>query len=74
MLRFDCFENEPHYHLAFAYEDRRFIRIDSDSPFASALAKLRGNVNDLLEASGAELMNDGEPTRLSVALTELREG
>lgn len=71
ILRFDCFETEPHYHLAFAYKDQPFIRIESPAPFAWAREKLQKDAVALLAASDALPMDASERAILDSILDDL---
>ena len=68
ILRFDCFRETPHYHLAFSYEDRRFIEIDDPQPYQWAVSTLASSFHSLVERSGAEalLSEEDRPALLSV--------
>ena len=72
MLRFDCFEHEPHYHLAWSYRSEPFIRIDATDPFSWALGKIGHDVNALLAAASAEPMDDVELGALEATLDQVR--
>ena len=72
ILRFDCFNVDPHYHLAWSYEKRPFIPIDSEAPFQWALETLRKDVRELLTAAGAEAMSADELELLRSTLSELQ--
>ncbi len=54
ILRFDCFENRPHYHLGFSYLDAPRQAIDDPNPFAWALGELAQRFPDYLARSRAE--------------------
>ncbi len=71
VLRFDCFQKEPHYHIGFSYREVPFIRIESAEPLQWAVEKLRNNVNELLTEADAEPMNSKETARLCDVLDEL---
>ena len=60
VLRFDCFENQPHYHLAWSYRNDPFIVIDAADPFAWAIEKLASDIQSLLLEANALPMNDQE--------------
>jgi|GEM_PF-2433692 len=72
ILRFDCFENEPHYHLGWSYRQTPFIRINSNDPFLWALQQISTNINELLEASNALTMTDLERSVLLDVVPDLK--
>jgi len=72
VLRFDCFENDPHYHLAWSYRDNLFIRIDSNQPFAWAIEVLRNEINKLLSEASARPMNESELGQLGGVLDSIQ--
>ena len=71
VLRFDCFEKDPHYHLAWSYRTAAFIRICSENSFAWSIAKLRTDINLLLQQAGAQQMTEEELARLQTILPDL---
>ena len=71
ILRFDCFEKEPHYHIAFSYKDLPFREFESESPFDWAKEKIAGEIGLLLEESEAESMNNNEVAELLRVLETL---
>lgn len=72
VLRFDCFNNQPHYHLAWSYRRDPFITIEDSDPFSWALGKLRTNINELLQAAEAVEMTPVELQLLQESLSLLR--
>ena len=72
VLRFDCFEKQPHYHLAWSYRSDPFIPINSSEPFEWALRKLRSDLPTLLERAGALPMNEEELANLASTLTSIK--
>ena len=71
VLRFDCFEKEPHYHLAWSYKKTPFIRINSKDSFGWAIAQLKSNTNSLLQQAGAQEMINEELAKLKTLLPEI---
>ena len=71
VLRFDCFDRVPHYHLGWSYRDEPFHRIDAEAPFAWALAELGTSMNDYLERAGVERLSEAEQAQLPGALEAL---
>ncbi|HXZ67044.1 MAG TPA: hypothetical protein VEH07_00485, partial [Alphaproteobacteria bacterium] len=54
ILRFDCFDVNPHFHLGWSYLDRMFVPIpDTDDPLSWALEELRTHLPELLRESDA---------------------
>lgn len=60
VLRFDCFRNQPHYHLGWSYRDERFIEIQDSAPFNWAVQQIRSSMSELLVAVEADSMDDSE--------------
>lgn len=54
VLRFDCFENGPHYHLGVTNRDGPVVPIDDENPFRWAVERIRTSFGELLEAAGAD--------------------
>ena len=54
VLRFDCFEKQPHYHVGFSHRDGPIVPIDDASPFEWSVGKIRSSFSQLLEAAGAD--------------------
>ena len=71
VLRFDCFEKQPHYHLAWSYRNDPFIPIESTEPFAWALQKLKSDMPDLFAEADALPMNNAELSRLESILLSI---
>jgi hypothetical protein len=61
-LRFDCFENEPHYHyLDHAAQRNLIVRIDPHAegdPVSWALERLRSHLPEMLRFTGADALAD----------------
>ena len=75
VLRFDCFEKEPHYHLAWSYRNEPFTRIESSDPFAWAISKLRDNIETLLQQASSLPMSESEKVDLQSMLSTIeRQG
>lgn len=68
VLRFDCFANQPHYHLAWSYRQAPFVPIHAADPFAWTLALLRDNAEDLLRRASALPMYAEELALLDATL------
>ena len=58
--RFDCFRDQPHYHLGLSYRDERFTEIQDSAPFDWAVRQIRSNMNELLSAAEADFMDYSE--------------
>lgn len=72
VLRFDCFLNQPHYHLGWSYRDERFIEIEAADPFAWVLERIQTGLNALLGQAGADLMEAVELEALPAAVAVMR--
>jgi hypothetical protein len=79
-LRFDCFEDEPHYHyIDQAAGANTVVRIDEfavGDPVEFTLACVEHHLPAMLRHTGAEALADevaGEPGKVSAALAEVRE-
>lgn len=71
LLRFDCFEKAPHYHVA-VYRDNIITPIDAPDPFAWAADKIRRDINDMLTQAAAPAMNQAERDKLQTALAAVQ--
>ncbi len=71
VLRFDCFQKEPHYHLAWSYRNDPFIPIHSEDPFAWAVNTLRDEIQDLLRMAAARPMSETEMAALPSTLSAI---
>ena len=79
-LRFDCFENEPHYHyIEPAAGANTVVRIDElavGDPIEFSLACVERHLPDMLRNCGVAGLADevaGELDRVQVAVREVRE-
>jgi hypothetical protein len=79
-LRFDCFEQEPHYHyIEQAAGANTVVRIDElavGDPVEFSLACVEHHLPDMLRHCGvADLADEvaGQPDRVSAAMAEVRE-
>ena len=79
-LRFDCFENEPHYHyIEQAKGANTVVRIDElavGDPVEFSLACVEHHLPDMLRHCGvADLADEvaGRPDQVSAAIAEVRE-
>lgn len=54
ILRFDCFEQQPHYHLGWSYRDVPFIEIEAPQPFEWMLDYLEQSFDRLIVDAGAD--------------------
>ena len=75
ILRFDCFDVNPHFHLGWSYLDRMFVPIpDTDDPLSWALEELRTHLPELLRESDAyELVVTLDMPLTGAALDQLRD-
>ena len=60
LLRFDCFENDPHYHYApDGRDDHRKLNPDEvPDPVAWTLAQLSGNLVSMIRTAGYDQVAD----------------
>jgi hypothetical protein len=79
-LRFDCFENEPHYHyIEQAVGANTVVRIDElavGDPIDFSLACVEHHLADMLRHCGVAGLADtvaGEPDKVITAVAEVRE-
>ena len=79
-LRFDCFEDEPHYHyIDHAGGANTVVRIDElavGDPVEFSLSCVEHRLPGMLRHCGANALADevaGEPDKVSSAITEVRE-
>jgi hypothetical protein len=79
-LRFDCFENEPHYHyIEQATGANTVVRIDElavGDPIDFSLACVEHHLPDMLRHCGVAGMADevaGQPDKVNTAVAEVRE-
>src|SRR4051794_893609 len=79
-LRFDCFENEPHYHyIEQANGANTVVRIDEvavGDPLEFTYACVENRLADMLRQCGlVELADEvaAEPEKVQAAMTEIRE-
>ena len=79
-LRFDCFENEPHYHyIEQAKGANTVVRIDElavGDPIDFSLACVERHLPDMLRHCGVDELADtvaGQPEKVDAAVAEVRE-
>ena len=79
-LRFDCFENEPHYHyIEPAAGANTVVRIDElavGDPIDFSLASVEHHLPDMLRNCGVAGLADevaGQPDQVNTAVAEVRE-
>jgi hypothetical protein len=79
-LRFDCFENEPHYHyIEPAAGANTVVRIDElavGDPIDFSLACVEHHLPDMLRHCGVEGLADtvaGQPDQVRAAIAEVRD-
>jgi hypothetical protein len=79
-LRFDCFENEPHYHyIDNAAGANTIVRIDElavGDPIEFSLNCVEHHLVDMLRKCGVDSLADdvaGEPEKVDAALIDVRE-
>ena len=73
ILRFDCFEATPHYHLGWSYRDERFVEIDDSDPFQWAIDSLKSSFEDFVERANADLeVTEASLAEINEALERIR--
>jgi hypothetical protein len=79
-LRFDCFENEPHYHyIEQATSANTIVRIDElavGDPIDFSLACVEHHLPEMLRHCGVGGLADevaAQPAKVDIALAEVRE-
>jgi len=79
-LRFDCFENEPHYHyIEQASGANTVVRIDElavGDPLEFSLACVEHHLPDMLRHCGVAVLADevaGRPDQVSAAIAKVRD-
>jgi len=79
-LRFDCFEDEPHYHyIDHAGGANTVVRIDElavGDPVEFSLNCVEHHLSGMLRHCGVDALADevaGEPDKVGAAMTEVRE-
>jgi hypothetical protein len=79
-LRFDCFENEPHYHyIDQAAGANTVVRIDElavGDPVEFSVACIEHHLPDMLRHCGVPCVADevaGQPDRVRAAIVEVRD-
>ncbi len=74
ILRFDCFEVSPHYHLGWSYRDEPFIEISDPDPFAWTIDTLKSSFEDFVILAKGDLdISDDRRCEINEALERLRE-
>ncbi len=71
ILRFDCFENKPHYHTAFSYRKNPLVPIVHADPFGWAIEKLRTDLKELLRDASAEEIDRSELANWDTSLDKV---
>ncbi len=70
VLRFDCFEKKPHYHVGFSVPP---VPIEAPDPFRWAVEKLRREFGQLLLDAGALPLNADEEDVLADTLAVIEK-
>ena len=70
VLRFDCFEKQPHYHVGFSEPP---VPIEAPDAFRWAVEKLRRDLGKLLRHAGALPLNANEEDRLADVLAVIEK-
>ena len=72
VLRFDCFEKQPHYHLAWSYRSDPFIAVEASDPFRWAIDKLSTDMQRFLHQADALPMTEQELGSLKQTLSSIQ--
>ncbi|MCY4655294.1 MAG: hypothetical protein OXC80_00605 [Gammaproteobacteria bacterium] len=59
LLRFDCFEKTPHYHIG-VYDKNEITGISEQNPLEFALSHLDEDFSKMVEQSGGDALTEGE--------------
>lgn len=70
VLRFDCFEKQPHYHVGFSMPP---VPIEASDPFRWTVEKLRQEFGQLLLDAGALPLNANEENTLADVLAVIEK-
>ena len=70
LLRFDCFDNRPHYHVE-VYGKNEITAIDDDDATEWSLKALTERFEGLIDAAGADALNLQERDSLDNALSQV---
>ena len=70
LLRFDCFDNSPHYHVE-VYGKNDITAIDDDDATEWSLKKLTEGFEGLIVAAGADALTSAERDNLDSALAQV---
>ena len=70
VLRFDCFEKKPHYHVGFSVPP---VPIEAPDPFHWTVEKLRREFGKLLLDAGALPLNANEENTFAAVLAVIEK-
>ncbi len=70
VLRFDCFEKRPHYHVGFSVPP---VPIEAPDPFRWTVEKLRREFGQLLLDAGALPLDADEENTLAAVLAVIEK-
>lgn len=70
LLRFDCFDNSPHYHVE-VYGKNEITAIDDDDATEWSLKVLTEQFEGLIDAAGADSLNVQERDGMDDALLQV---
>jgi hypothetical protein len=74
ILRFECLDHEPHYHLGWSYRDEHFIRIASADPLEWIFDVLTTSFDEFVIRAGADVvLSEASRREVSEAIRHLRE-
>jgi len=75
LLRFDCFESEPHYHYDPTGKNAMFHldRLTMGDPLEFSLSQIAGNAQAMIAKAGfADVAERVDPAELSARVEEIR--
>jgi len=73
VLRFDCFDRRPHYHLGWSYRAEQFVEVAAVDPLAWTLDEIERRMPRLLTRAEADPMNSVELDGLGAAVRRIRQ-
>lgn len=71
LARFDCFNNDPHYHIAF-YDHNTVSQLDRANPLETVLKKILVDFDALVQQCGADSLTEQEHCNHAQAARNLR--
>lgn len=72
LLRFDCFQNSPHYHVA-VYGKNEITAINDADVVGWTLSQLKSSFANMVEAAGGENLNAEEQAQFDSAIDNVSQ-